>query len=584
MGLLKTVLVAREIAEIDPYLKVTCFHDGITDENIESFLLDNGKLDVLIDECDGVDVKIKCRIAAKKHGIPVLMEASDRGTIDIERFDLEPNRPILHGFVEHLDISKMKGLKTMEDKLPYILPIVGIETMSARLKASAVEVGNSISTWPQLASAVTLGGGITADICRRVLLDQLHVSGRYFIDIDDLIGDPKEPIKPHHYDITHLTKDMMKATAGKVSLPRADGAIKDEKVIRKLMEAAVIAPSAGNNQPWQWYFDGSRLFLFDNEERSAGFANYKNMITYFSMGTALENLELKAKEMGLAADIQLFPLGKESNLDPVAAIVFTEQKGTAKDELVNYINTRHTNRIKGTGQKLDTAIITDIQAAVAGVEHVTLRLVQDAGIIKKIANIAGESEKLRMFIPQGHSDLFDREIRWDKESVERTRDGLDIRTLDLAAKDVVGFRVIKDPRAIKLVSEWNKGAALESMTRDLVASASAVGLFSAPAFTPENCVSVGHALERAWLTATKHKLAMQPVMASVLHFTRLNFGGKDGMPENIQKEFQKLFTEFVHLFGLSSTHDTPLFLFRLGIANEPEVKSIRLNIDDIYCS
>ncbi len=42
MGLLKTVLVAREIAEIDPFLKVTCFHEGITDENMERFLMDNG--------------------------------------------------------------------------------------------------------------------------------------------------------------------------------------------------------------------------------------------------------------------------------------------------------------------------------------------------------------------------------------------------------------------------------------------------------------------------------------------------------------------------------------------------------------
>src|SRR5690606_18884411 len=51
LGLKKTVIVAREIAEIDPYLKVTCFHEGINNDNMESFLLDEGKLDVLIDEC-----------------------------------------------------------------------------------------------------------------------------------------------------------------------------------------------------------------------------------------------------------------------------------------------------------------------------------------------------------------------------------------------------------------------------------------------------------------------------------------------------------------------------------------------------
>ena len=90
LGLNKAVTVAREIAEIDPFLKTVCYVDGITEENIEDFLTKNGKLDLLIDECDGLDVKILCRQKAKALQIPVVMEASDRGTVDVERFDLEP--------------------------------------------------------------------------------------------------------------------------------------------------------------------------------------------------------------------------------------------------------------------------------------------------------------------------------------------------------------------------------------------------------------------------------------------------------------------------------------------------------------
>ena len=96
----KTVTVAREIAEIDPFLKVTCFHEGVTDGNLDNFLNDGGKLDVLIDECDSLDIKIKSRLKAKELKIPVLMDTSDRGMLDVERFDLEPYRPIFHGFLE----------------------------------------------------------------------------------------------------------------------------------------------------------------------------------------------------------------------------------------------------------------------------------------------------------------------------------------------------------------------------------------------------------------------------------------------------------------------------------------------------
>jgi molybdopterin/thiamine biosynthesis adenylyltransferase len=582
MGLLKTVLVAREIAEIDPYLKVTCFHDGITEENIEAFLTANGKLDVLIDECDSVDIKIKCRIAAKKHQIPVLMEASDRATIDIERFDLEPERPILHGYIEHLDISRIKEAKTMEEKLPYILPIVGIETMSPRLKASAVEIGQSINTWPQLASAVTLGGGVTADICRRVLLDQLHVSGRYFIDIDELIADPKPKTETFHYDEKPLAAADMQRLAALVPASSVQNAITDEQTIKTILTAAVAAPSAGNNQPWKWYFDGNRLFLFDDAERSAAFANFKGMVSNLAMGAAIENVRLKAKEMGMDIEAQLFPLAGNNKL--VASITVKKTAAPQKDPLVAHIHTRHTNRRKGNGAPIEKSILEEIRTEASVVKDISVKFLENADAIKKIADIAGTAEKLRMFIPQGHSDLFDRELRWDKEMAESTRDGLDVRTLDLEPKDIVGFRVIKDPRAIQLVNDWDKGAALENMTRNLVASSSAVGLVTAPAFTPEYCVHAGEAAERAWLVATKHRVGFQPVLASVFHFARLIHGNGAGMPEKIQKKFSGLHSEFIKLFGLSSTSEQPLFLFRLCFADEPGVKSLRLDLEEIYSS
>lgn len=191
LSIAKTVAVAREIVEIDPFFKVTCFHDGITEENIDGFFTKDGKLDVLVDECDGLSIKILCRQKAKEYGIPVVMDTSDRGMIDVERFDLEPNRAIFHGLIDHLDISKVKEAKTNEEKIPFILSIVGINTISHRLRKSMVEVGKTISTWPQLASSVVLGGGLGADVCRRILLDEYHDSGRYFVDAEELICDKK---------------------------------------------------------------------------------------------------------------------------------------------------------------------------------------------------------------------------------------------------------------------------------------------------------------------------------------------------------------------------------------------------------
>src|SRR6185312_4312539 len=64
-GIKKTVVVAREIAEIDPYLKVTSYSDGLTEENADDFFTKDGKLDICIEVCDGLYTKIFARQRAK---------------------------------------------------------------------------------------------------------------------------------------------------------------------------------------------------------------------------------------------------------------------------------------------------------------------------------------------------------------------------------------------------------------------------------------------------------------------------------------------------------------------------------------
>src|SRR5690554_2369801 len=192
LGLKKTINAAREIAEIDPYIKVKLYSDGITKDNIDTFFIDgHGKLDLLVEVCDGLDIKIVSRYKARELRVPVVMDTNDRGMLDIERFDLEPDRNILHGLADGLDPNSIRDL-TNEEKVPYILRMIGGEQLSTRLKASMIEVEQSINTWPQLASSVTLGGAITTDVARRILLDYLKVSGRFYVDVEDIIKDEEK--------------------------------------------------------------------------------------------------------------------------------------------------------------------------------------------------------------------------------------------------------------------------------------------------------------------------------------------------------------------------------------------------------
>ncbi len=187
LGLSKAVITAREIAELDPFLKVVCFMDGITDENIDDFMTKDGKLDLIVEECDSVEIKVLTRVKAKQYAIPVVMEMSDRCMIDVERFDLEPDLKMFQGKLDHLDLTNLKDLSPQQ-KMAYMYPMVSGENVSLRLKESVGELGKTLSAWPQLASAVVLGGGASTDVVRRILLNLTHVSGRFYFDIEQLIG------------------------------------------------------------------------------------------------------------------------------------------------------------------------------------------------------------------------------------------------------------------------------------------------------------------------------------------------------------------------------------------------------------
>jgi molybdopterin/thiamine biosynthesis adenylyltransferase len=182
----KVIIAAREIAELDPFIKVVCYTEGATEDNLTDFMTSGGKLDILVEECDGIDIKILSRMKAKALSIPVVMEMNDRGMLDIERFDLEPELPLLHGLIPDISLNKLHNL-TNEEKVPIMGPMVGIQDMSPRMKHSLSEIGKSITTWPQLASSVVLGGALVADTCRRIILDQLRSSGRYYVDFEQLI-------------------------------------------------------------------------------------------------------------------------------------------------------------------------------------------------------------------------------------------------------------------------------------------------------------------------------------------------------------------------------------------------------------
>lgn len=570
----KTIIVAREIAEMDPFLNVICFHEGITEGNIDSFLTENGTLDLLIDECDSFDVKISAREKAKALGIPVLMEGSDRCTIDIERFDLEPNRPVLHGFVEHMDMTVFKTLKTMDEKIPYIAPVTGVETLSPRMKASAIEMMTTISTWPQLASAVTYGGGITADLSRKILLGNLKVSGRFFIDIDELITD--EPTaktaveEPRIKQLSTTEINSYLSTHSIASDEKGDNI--SEKLIGKLIDSAVKAPSGGNNQPWHWHYENGTLHLFLNKHVSGAYLDPDYFSSYASLGASIENLLLEAAVNGLKVNWKFTP---ERFPDHIATFNFNgkHEPHALEQKLAAQIAHRHTNRKFGISQEIDAA---DMQQLKNMISFYNMDLTWITAPEDKIemGDISGQADLLRMFIPAAHEDFTKKEMRWNQDEVIATEDGISINALDLSNNDQIGLRLMKDEKAVRFLKEINGGSALKKLALKQFQSSPAIGLITSQENNPLAYLKGGMAFERLWLAATALGYQIHPVNVPLIFFYKNNFQKLNDLPMESRKQIFNLHQKFKHLFKITDNF-AEIFLFRIFKADSSPQRTIR---------
>jgi len=72
----KAEYIAYEQQLVDPYLEVDVYREGITRENIERFFAggdDEPPIDILVEEMDNLDLKIRVRQIARERGVDVIM-------------------------------------------------------------------------------------------------------------------------------------------------------------------------------------------------------------------------------------------------------------------------------------------------------------------------------------------------------------------------------------------------------------------------------------------------------------------------------------------------------------------------------
>jgi tRNA A37 threonylcarbamoyladenosine dehydratase len=576
IGLKKTHLAARQMFEIDPYLDIRIWPDGLSPASFDEFLLEDGKADLLVEECDDLYLKIAIREYARDNRIPVLMETSDRGLLEIERFDLEPERPILHGLMHDVRADDLRKLTTKE-KVPYVLRIHDEQVFSPRLRGSLVEVKESIYTWPQLASAVTLGGSVVTDAARRILLGAWTESGRFSVDLEQLVG-PKGAVRiPAPRPIVQpVAEEAQRPRQLKVPEPPAGGGPPTLEEVRFLVECAALAPSAGNSQPWQFQYQDGLLEARIDPKLMRSVLHYGEPATLVAFGAAAENVAIGARALGLELSMDA-PLRAGA-----PALVFSvrlRRDGRRDDARLRMLQERVTNRRYGDDAPLG-ADAADALLRAARDAGGDLVLVTERTQREELAEILGRGDQAMLLSRPLHRELI-AEIRWSPEEVTSTRTGIDLASLELTPTDAAAFRVLADWSTLKLIRDWGGGQALRKSAREALRASCAVALVRARGSGRRAYFDGGVVVQRVWHEATELRLAAQPWSALVFLFQQLEDPSSHLEIDRLTRaSLSEVKRDFGAMFP-SADGFTDVFLLRLACAAPPTARSIRKPVDDV---
>ena len=493
LGVNKATVAARRIAELDPYLPVQVLTSGLTPGTVDAFL---EGLHIVVEECDSLDMKVVVREAARARQLPVLMATSDRGLVDVERYDLEPLRPILHGLLGDVDTARLAGLAN-RDKIPHVLRILDAAGSSSRGAASMIEIGHTLSTWPQVAGDVALGASTVAEAVRRIGLGEALPSGRVRIDIARALDHLEDPV----------TRRNDPQSARDYADPFESAYCEPADIVAA---AAIRAPSGGNAQPWhvEAAADSVTIRLVPEYTSAMDVGTRGSAV---AVGSAVFNARVAAAATGVLGPVEFSQSDGRSPLQAIMRLAHGDDPDLAR--LYEPMLRRETNRHHGTPGPIAAETVGLLEFA-ARREGARLQFLITRDEIDAAATILAAADRFRYLTPRLHAEMMS-ELRWPGDPSPES--GIDVHSLGLGSGELATLDILRRSEVMAHLAEWDAGAALGADTHARISASSAVAVVSVTGHTLTDYARGGSAVEAVWIVAEQHGLAVQPVSPAFLY-------------------------------------------------------------------
>ncbi len=193
----------------------------------------------------------------------------------------------------------------------------------------------------------------------------------------------------------------------------------------------------------------------------------------------------------------------------------------------------------------------------------SLHLLDDRSQLAHFARIIGASDRVRFLNATLHREVVD-ELRWTDRDQPSPTDGLDVASLGLDASAATVLRLLMRPSVSSFLGEHDLGRRLAEIQRRALMRTAALAMVTMSADTPLHRLRGGRALQRVWLEATAHGLAVQPVTPLTLF--ELHQTGNSCLTAADRRVIKRIARDIAGLFAIRDA--CPILILRLHHGSE----------------
>lgn len=342
--------------------------------------------------------------------------------------------------------------------------------------------------------------------------------------------------------------------------------------LSQILDLARWAPSGDNTQPWRFELVNDQIIRIHGfDTRDHVIYDYEGHASHIAHGALLETIRIAATQFGLTANWRV--AADEGERRPIYEVQFASASDSAVDALFPFIKTRTVQR-----RPMSTNRITDLQRNAlvdAAGNTFALRFFEEPSDRLKIAKLLWSSAKIRLTCREAypvHRDIIEWRAQFSKDRIPEQAIGVDPLTARLMEW------ALKSWDRVHFLNRFLLGTVAPRIQLDLLPGYFCGAHLLVKPSTALNSLTdwlaLGGAIQRIWLTATKHGLLLQPQMTPVIFRWYVRSNQKFSSDERLFERSVKVTEKFERITDSAPASKFGFFC-RLGFSTTPTSRSIR---------